>query len=107
MQVNVDTNATLTTFSLGETADDAIEMQVDDETIDAFLQINLRQDEREQIDRLLDQPMEQPIDTPTSKHDPRDGSFASALSLTLPLLGPGDIEVTVEIPSDLRCRLRK
>ena len=79
-----------------EAVDDSSKMQVDEDAIDTFLQINLRQDEREQIDRLLEEPMEQPIDPPTSNHDPRDGSFASAPGPTLPLLGPGDVEVTVE-----------
>ena len=59
VQVNVDTNATLTTFSLGETADDAIEMQVDNETV---LQLGLRPDEINQFDRLLDEPLEDPLD---------------------------------------------
>ena len=79
-----------------ETTDDSSKMQVDEEAIDAFLQINLRQDEREQIDRLLEEPMEQPIDPPTSNHDPRDGSYALAPGPILPLLGPGDVEITVE-----------
>ena len=71
-------------------------MQVNDDTVDAFLQINLHQDEREQLERLLEEPMEQLIDPPMTNHDPRDGSCALAPGLTLPLLGPDDIEVTVE-----------
>ena len=69
VQVNVDTNATLTTFSLGEAADNAIEMQVDDETV---LQLGLRPDEINQFDRLLDEPLEDPLDPPATEHNPRD-----------------------------------
>ena len=71
-------------------------MQVDDDTVDPILQINLRQDEREQLERLLEEPMEQIIDPPTTNHDPRDGSCSLAPGLALPPLGPDDIEVTVE-----------
>ena len=57
------------------TIDDSSKMQVDEDAIDTFLQINLRQDEREQINRLLEEPMEQPIDPPTSNHDPQGWVF--------------------------------
>ena len=40
--------------------------------------------------------MDQPIDPPTANRDPRDGSCALAPGPTLPLLGTGNIEVTVE-----------
>ena len=61
-----------------ETTDNSSKMQVDSETIDKFLQLNLRQDEREHIDRLLEEPMELPVDTPAPNRDPRDGSYALA-----------------------------
>jgi hypothetical protein len=82
--------------SADETIDNSSRMQVDDNTIDPVLQINLRQDEREQYERLLEEPMEQIVDPPTTNHDPRDGSCGLASGPILPPLGPDDIEVTVE-----------
>ena len=86
----------MTVPSTDETIDNSSKMQVDDDTVDQILQINLRQDERESYERLLEEPMEQIIDLPTEIHDPRDGSCTLAPGLILPLLGPGDVEVTVE-----------
>ena len=93
MQVNVDTNTTLTTFSLGETADDAIEMQVDDETV---LQLGLRPDEINQFDRLLDETLEDPLDPPATERNPRDGLCPSIPEPVFMPLGDGDIKITVE-----------
>ena len=71
-------------------------MQVDDDTFETFLQIDLCPDEREQLNRQLEEPMEHPFDPPTTSHDPRDGPCTLASEPTLPPLGPGGVEVTVE-----------
>ena len=71
-------------------------MQVDNETFKTFLQINLRPDEREQLNRLLEEPMEYPTGPPTTNYDPRDGPCLSASEPILPPFGPGDVEVTLE-----------
>ena len=96
VQENVKSTTATTAPSTGETADDSSRMQVDDDTFETFLQIDLCPDEREQLNRLLEEPMEHPIDPPTTSHDPRDGLCTLASKPTLPLLGPGDVEVTVE-----------
>ena len=66
-------------------------MQVDDDTID----LGLNRDDWEQYEKLLEEPMEQIFDPPTTDHDPRDGSCGLTPEPTLPPLGPGDTEVTV------------
>ena len=96
VQRNTTSSATTAIPLTNETTDNSSGMQVDNEPIDEFLQLSLRQDEREHIDRLLEEPMEQLVDTPAPNHDPRDGSYALAPGPILPLLGPGDVEVTVE-----------
>ena len=81
----------------GGTTDDASMMQVDDEleTYD-FLQLDLRPDERQEIDRLLEEPMEHPSNPLATGGDSRDWSYMLTFEPTLPLLGPVDVEVTVE-----------
>ena len=58
VQVNVDVVTPPAIPSVGETADDTIKMQVDDET---FLQNGLHPDELEQFNRLLEEPLEDPM----------------------------------------------
>ena len=103
VQANVDVTTTSTTPSTDETANDTTRMQVHDEP---FLQISLRPDEIDQIDKLLAEPMKDPIDPRMTGHDPRDGLYPSTSEPILMTLGPGDIEVTVvasiepEVPAE-------
>ena len=68
VQTNVDDNTTSTTPSTDVTADDTTRMQVDDEPI---LQISLRPDEIDHIEKLLAETMEDPIDPPETRHPNR------------------------------------
>ena len=68
-------------------------MQTDDEQI---LQISLRQDEVDQLEKLFKEAMEDPvIESPKAEDNPRDRLHSSLSEPTLPKLGHGDIEVTV------------
>ena len=75
------------------TADNNPGMQTNNEQI---LQISLRQDEVDQLNKLFADAMEDPvIESPKTEGNPRDGLHSSLSKQTLPKLGPGDIEVTV------------
>ena len=68
-------------------------MQTDDEQ---FLQISLRPDNVDQLDKLYEEAMEEPIlESFNMEGNPRDGLQSSISEPTLPNLGPGDIKVTV------------
>ena len=102
-KATVNDNTTSTTPSTDVTADDTTRMQVDDEPI---LQINLRPDEVDHIDKLFAETMEDSIDPPETRYDPRYGLYPSTTEPILMALGPGDIEVAVaasigsEVPAE-------
>ena len=84
-------------------ADTPSRMQVDDDTID----LGLNRDDWAQYEKLLEEPMDQIFDPPTKDHDPRDGSCGSTSEPTLPPLGPGDTEVTVNNSVGLEAPVEK
>ena len=77
--------------TLDATADNDLNMQTDDQ----FLQLNVQQDE---IDMLYAEAMEDPIESPKTENNPRDGLNLSPTEPTLPELRPGDIKIIVEAP---------
>ena len=102
-QEDAGNTAEAATPSTDWAADTPSGMQVDDDTID----LGLNRNDWAQYEKLLEEPMDQIFDPPTKDHDPRDGSCGSTSEPTLPPLGPGDTEVTVNTSVGLEAPVEK